>query len=70
MTQFTEDTLIQSCGEHCTWSIPLYDTSLALRVVNSWGQGGGGSLPSDEVVLVTTCTATIWLCLMDLFFFF
>lgn len=27
-------------------------------------------MPSDDVVLVTTtCTATIWLCLMDLSFF-
>lgn len=39
--------------------IPLYDTSLALKVVNSWGQGGRGSLPGDDVVLVTTCTEAV-----------
>lgn len=47
--------------------IPLYDTSLALKVANSWGQGGRGSLPGGDVVLVTTCTETNshWLCSME-----
>lgn len=39
--------------------IPLYDTSLALKVVHSWGQGSRGSLPGGDVVLVTTCTETV-----------
>ena len=35
------------------------DTSLALKVVNSWGQGGRHSWPGDDVVLVTAFTGTL-----------
>lgn len=39
--------------------LPLHDTAVVLQVESSWAQGGRGSLPGDDVVLVTACPETV-----------